>query len=217
VMAPRHFLRGAGSNRVPAHTLGLGPRRKDMGSKKPASFELQPCLENERIALRPLRREDFEDLYRVASDPLIWEQHPNRDRYRRDVFEAFFEGAMASGGAFLVSDAGSGEVIGSSRYYELDPERGSVAIGYTFLARRCWGTTYNRAMKRLMLDHAFRFVDEVIFHVGERNRRSQIAVERLGARKIGEIDVAYVGEPTKNINFVYRLDARDWADTTRGT
>jgi RimJ/RimL family protein N-acetyltransferase len=178
---------------------------------EPASFDLQPCLENERVALRPLRAEDFEDLYRVASDPLLWEQHPNRDRYRREVFEAFFAGALESGGAFLVSDRRSQEVIGSSRYYDLDVERGSVAIGYTFLARRCWGTTYNRALKQLMLDHAFRFVREVIFHVGARNLRSQIAVQRLGAKKIGELEIAYAGEQAKNVNFVYCLDARSWA------
>ena len=123
------------------------------------AIDLQPTLENDLITIVPLQASDFEKLYAVASDPLVWEQHPNKDRYQRAIFENFFEGAMASKGAFLVLDNTTGEVIGSSRYYDLDLDNKSVFIGYTFLSRAYWGGQYNRALKKLMLDHAFNFAN----------------------------------------------------------
>jgi RimJ/RimL family protein N-acetyltransferase len=178
------------------------------------AFNLQPRLEDALVHLRPLQAEDFPALYAVASDPLIWEQHPNRDRYRHEVFSTFFQGAMQSGGAFMVSDARSGAVIGSTRYYELDETAGTVAIGYTFLARSHWGGGSNRSMKTLMLDHAFGPLQRVLFHVGEHNRRSRIAMERLGGVHIGSAPVAYYGE-TANINVIYAIDRDAWRAIAR--
>jgi RimJ/RimL family protein N-acetyltransferase len=173
------------------------------------SFELQPTLADERIGVRPLLAEDFEPLYAVASDPLIWEQHPTPTRWQREVFRNYFEGGMASGGALLVSDSRTGAPIGSSRYYDLDPARPQLAIGYTFIARAYWGGGYNRALKVLMLEHAFRFVKRVVFHVGAGNRRSRIAMERLGGQLIGEAPVAYHGEAT-HLNVIYAIDRESW-------
>lgn len=172
-------------------------------------MDLQPTLADLRVRLSPLRAADFPALYAVASDPLIWEQHPNPDRYRQEVFATFFQGAMASGGAFLVADAHSNQVIGSTRFYELDAAAGTIAIGYTFLARRCWGEGYNRAMKTLMLDHAFQHLQRVIFHVGEFNQRSRIAMERLGAVYTGIASIAYYGETARS-NVVYAIDRNAW-------
>ena len=173
-------------------------------------FELQPVtLENEFVKLVPLTVDNFERLYNVASDPLIWEQHPNKERYQRAAFENYFTGAMESGGAFLICDTKTGEPIGSSRFYEHDALAGTIKIGYTFLARNRWGGPYNRAVKTLMLDHAFRFVDTVVFHIGAQNIRSQKAIEKLGARKTGEIEIEYFGEP-KKLNCVYHVDKADW-------
>jgi RimJ/RimL family protein N-acetyltransferase len=162
-------------------------------------------LQNDKVLLRPLLAEDFDDLYAVACDPLIWAQHPNPDRYRRDVFQKFFEGAIASKGAFLILDVSSGDPIGSSRFYDQSPETGEVKIGYTFFARKCWGGGFNSATKQLMTAHAFQWADRIIFHIGAGNLRSQIAIGRIGAHKIGEEDVAYYGEAPKR-NFVYALD-----------
>lgn len=144
------------------------------------SFDLQPTLRGELLELRPLREEDFDALYAVASDPLIWEQHPNSDRYKEEVFREFFRGAMESGGAFAAIDSRDGRVIGSSRYHGYDPERSEIEIGWTFLARTHWGGRYNGEMKRLMLGHAFKFVDSVVFLVGPQNMRSRRAVEKIG-------------------------------------
>ena len=148
-------------------------------------FELQPTLVGSLVTLRPLREEDFPDLFAVASDPLIWEQHPNSDRYREDVFREFFRVAMASGGALVVTDNTDGQIIGSSRYYGYDPELSEVEIGWTFLARKYWGGVYNGEMKQLMLGHAFRFVNRVVFMIGETNIRSQRAVEKIGGIRAG--------------------------------
>jgi len=173
------------------------------------NFELQPFLKNEFVKIKPLREEDFETLYKIASDPLVWEQHPNKDRYKREVFETFFEGAMKSKGAFLVFDAKTNQPIGSSRYNDFNPEAKSIEIGYTFLAKDHWGTTYNRALKTLMLDHAFQFVDRVLFYIGAVNIRSQKAIEKLGAKKVREITMEYYGEPSK-LNFEYQISKEDW-------
>lgn len=172
-------------------------------------MNLQPVLENEIVQLVPLQESDFEILYQVASDPLIWEQHPNKDRYKRKVFQNFFEGAIQSQGAFKIIDKASGETIGSSRFYDYDEANKSVLIGYTFYGRNYWGSHYNPSVKKLMLEYAFQFVNTVYFHIGAENIRSQKAIERLGAVKVREISVAYHGEPEK-LNFEYRIEKEYW-------
>lgn len=146
-----------------------------------ANFDLQPTLKGPTLLLTPLRDTDFDALYAAASDPLIWKQHPSPDRYQLPVFEQFFKGAMASGGALLVIDRATEQVIGSSRYYDLDEKNKEVAIGFTFLSRTHWGGKTNGEMKQLMLDHAFRSLDTVWFHVGPDNLRSQKALQKIGA------------------------------------
>jgi RimJ/RimL family protein N-acetyltransferase len=177
-------------------------------------FDLQPQLQNELIKIEPLGAADFEILYAVASDPLIWEQHPSKDRYQRPVFENYFKGAMESGGAFRVVDNVNGELIGSSRYTGYDESRRQIEIGYTFIARNRWARHYNRALKTLMLDHAFKYVDRVIFKVGINNRRSRKAMEKLGGTYIGEEAVSYSGEPS-HPNVIFKIDAGDWAKRPR--
>ena len=165
-------------------------------------FDLQPTLTGELIALRPLRPEDWDDLYAVASDPLIWEQHPNSDRYKEDVFREFFRDALASGGAFAAIDVKGGRIVGSSRYAFYDEANSEIEIGWTFLARSYWGGAYNGEMKRLMLSHAFKFVDNVVFIVGPQNLRSQKALAKIGAVRLGSGRVARGPE-----NVVFRITA----------
>jgi N-acetyltransferase len=148
-------------------------------------FELQPTLAGELVELRPLRSEDFDALFAVASDSLIWEQHPEPDRYTETVFRRFFQGAMESGGALVAVDRRTGAIIGSSRFHGHDAAASEVEIGWTFLARSHWGGRHNAEMKRLMLEHAFGFVRRVIFVIGTGNLRSQKAVEKIGASRIG--------------------------------
>ena len=168
-------------------------------------FDLQPHLESELIELRPLRPDDWDELFAVASDPLIWEQHPENDRYKEDVFKIFFEDALRSGGAFVVVDTKSQQVIGSTRFHGYDPEKSEIEIGWTFLARKYWGGRYNREMKQLMLAHAFKFVENIVFFVGENNIRSQKATEKIGAVKSGTAKKVYGNRPASlNVRYLIK-------------
>jgi N-acetyltransferase len=169
------------------------------------SFDLQPHLKGKLIELRPLARENWDDLFSVASDPLIWEQHPESDRYKEDVFKVFFRDALASGGAFAVVDKKSQRIIGSTRFYGYDPEKSEVEIGWTFLARKYWGGRYNAEMKQLMLAHAFKFVQNVVFYVGEKNLRSQKATEKISGIRDGTVKKAYGNRPASlNVRYVIK-------------
>lgn len=143
-------------------------------------MELQPRLVGELVELRPMRAGDWDALFAVASDRLIWEQHPAHDRWKADVFRKFFDEGLAGGGAFVVIDRKAGAIIGSSRYHNFEEAKSEVEIGWSFLARAYWGGLYNAEMKRLMLEHALRFVKRVVFLVGPTNVRSQRAMEKIG-------------------------------------
>jgi N-acetyltransferase len=160
-------------------------------------FDRQPVLKGELVELRPLLADDFDELSAVASDPLIWEQHPSSDRYKAEVFRKFFEEAVESGGALVALDSKTRRVIGTSRFHGYDPEISEIEIGWTFLARSHWGGAYNGEMKRLMLQHAFQFVRNVIFVIGPNNLRSQKAVEKIGGIRAG----------SRAENVVYRIKA----------
>lgn len=148
---------------------------------------MQPRLSGRLVQIAPTQPSDYDALYAVARDPLIWEQHPAKDRWKPDVFKQFFETGLRSAGALTIRDAVTDEVIGSSRYYWWNADERHVSIGYTYLARRCWGGTYNHEMKRLMLVNAFTEVDRVWFHIGSNNIRSRRAIEAIGAALEKEI------------------------------
>jgi N-acetyltransferase len=169
----------------------------------------QPYLQNEWVKVRPLQADDFEILYAAASDPLIWEQHPNKLRYQKEVFENYFKGGIESGGALLVMDAKTGDVIGSSRYSDYIAETNIISIGYTFFVRSVWGQGHNYALKQLMLDHIFKYVDAVTFYIGAVNKRSQISLERFGAVKTREVELAYYGE-TPKLDYEYIITKENW-------
>ena len=167
-------------------------------------MNLQPQLENELVRLIPLKQEDFDRLFKVASDPLIWEQHPTKDRYKKEVFQIYFDSAVSSGSAFLIFEKASNQLIGSTRFYDFDQALSRVAIGYTFLAKEYWGGEYNGAVKRLMLDYAFQFVGSVVFHIGPTNIRSQQAILKLGAKRTGEEEYNGI------MQFVFEVRKVDW-------
>ena len=167
-------------------------------------FDLQPNLKGELVEVRPLKPEDWDDVFAVASDPLIWEQHPERDRYKEDVFKVFFRGALECGGGFVILDKKTQRIIGSTRFFGYDPEKSEIEIGWTFLARSCWGGHYNRELKQLMLAHAFRFVGTVVFYVGENNIRSQKAMEKIGGIKDGTSKKVYQTGVVSNIRYIIK-------------
>jgi len=148
-------------------------------------FDLQPNLKGNLVELKPLRADDYHDLYAVAADPLIWEQHPVIDRHKEEVFKEFFREALQSNGTLIAVDSSQSRIIGSSRFHGYDRERSEIEIGWTFLARSHWGGIYNREIKQLMLNHAFKYIDSVVFLIGLQNIRSQRATEKIGALRVG--------------------------------
>lgn len=169
-------------------------------------FDLQPTLTGSLIQLRPLTKEDFANLYECASNPKVWEQHPQPNRYERAVFQKFFDGAIESRGALAVVDLETSKIIGSSRYYDLNTQFRRIKIGYTFLKMDYWGGKINREMKSLMLKHAFHFVDSVLFDIGTNNLRSRKAIEKIGARLLKHEVL------DSNPHVVYELNRQDFGD-----
>jgi RimJ/RimL family protein N-acetyltransferase len=162
----------------------------------------QPLLENDLLILRPLKPEDFDQLFKVASDPLIWEQHPAKERSTKEGFEGYFKDGLAANTAFAVIDKKSGDIIGSTRFAAVKESANAIEIGWTFISRQYWGGEYNKSMKALMMDYAFQFVDNVLFYIHEDNYRSQKAVEKLGGVRITQLDgVTLSTRPTANTIF----------------
>lgn len=173
------------------------------------TFSLQEKLENDKVLLLPLKEMDFDAVYKPASQPEVWNQHPNKERWKRPVFENFFKGAIASGGAYKIIDKKNKEVIGCTRFYDYEPKDSSIYIGYTYFGKDFWGQGFNKATKSAMLDYIFQYVDQVKLHIGAENQRSQRSIEKIGAIKIAEEPVAYFGESTK-LNFLYLITKKDW-------
>ena len=144
----------------------------------------QPTLTGEKVLLRPLAKDDWDALFAIASDKLVWELHPAHDRWKEPVFREFFENALRYKGAMAMVDRATGEIFGSSRWQGVveksATEPSSVEIGWTFLARSHWGGAWNREVKRLMIGYALRHVEMVEFHVGKDNLRSRRAMEKIG-------------------------------------
>lgn len=171
------------------------------------NFDLQPILENDLVILRPLRKEDYEVLFKVSSDPLIWEQHPDKTRSTKEGFARFFEESLASKGTLLIQDKRSDKVIGSSRYKIIDLEDGVVEIGWTFLSRDYWGGEYNTSIKKLMINYALDSAKHIIFYVAKNNLRSRIAVEKFGAEIIEDTKISWVANPTSG-DVTYRIKSK---------
>src|SRR5690606_5378882 len=144
-------------------------------------------------------------LYHVASDPEIWRQHPSHDRWKREIFQNFFEQAINSKGAFKIVDNSTAKIAGCTRFYDYNKDENSIFIGYTFYATKYWGTGLNPIVKKMMMDYIFKYVEKVLFHVGATNLRSQIALTKIGATKIAE-QGSKKPEEVANLKFVYEIN-----------
>jgi len=173
------------------------------------NLNLQPTLKNELIILRPLRENDFEPLYQVAKDPLIWEQHPSNDRYQINVYTKFFNESIESKGSLVIIDKKSNEVIGSTRFKRIIGVPSAVEIGWSFLSRKNWGGKYNKVVKKLMLDYAFQSIEGVVFYIGKKNIRSQKAIEKLGGVRIPESKFQHLIKKSET-DYTYCINNKDW-------
>jgi RimJ/RimL family protein N-acetyltransferase len=169
-------------------------------------FDLQPTLQGERVTVRPIVPTDWEAMFAAAADPGIWKLHPATDRYTEPVFREYFAQAVASGSAFAFVDRDDGRLFGSSRYHGLDPLASEIEIGWTFLSRDYWGGSYNLEIKQLLLDHAFKYVDTVVFWVGELNFRSRRAMEKIGGMLRDGVQVRAVSGDTPHVIYEIRKE-----------
>ena len=146
-------------------------------------LKLNNPLEDDTIKLVQTEKIHFEEMYEVAKDPLLWEQHNKKERWQKDNFKRFFnKGLENENGCLTIIDKKSNEIIGCTRFY---PHNQEHSIGYTFISREFWGTSINFQVKKLMLDYAYKFTDKIYFHVWANNFRSQKAVQKLGAEYFG--------------------------------
>ena len=167
------------------------------------NLEFTTPLEDETIKLVQVEKKHFSDLYNVAKDPKLWDQHNAKDRWQKEIFSKFFnKGLDNENGLLAIIDKKNNEIIGSTRYY---PHKEKLSIGYTFISRKYWGTSTNFQVKKLMLDHAYQFTDEIYFHIWSNNIRSQKAVQKLGAEYLGSWD-----EPDQRNHLTYILKKTVW-------
>jgi RimJ/RimL family protein N-acetyltransferase len=165
-------------------------------------------LQTQHFSLEPLKASDFDDLYAVASDSLLWEQHPEADRWKRSKFRQFFQGGLANDlGCFVVREKQCGRAVGSSRFYGYEVANTCIRIGYTFIAREFWGTSANRELKEVMLLRAFKVTDRVFFDIGPHNFRSIAAVKKLGA---------VFSHNESDSKAVFVLSQQQWFNTASG-
>jgi RimJ/RimL family protein N-acetyltransferase len=167
-------------------------------------FDRQPTLQGPTLGIRPLQDSDRDAFLAVASDPLIWEEHPESDRAEPDKAQRFFDDALASGGAVVVTME-TGEIIGSSRFEAPDEARGRVLIDHTFLARTHWTQADYTEIKRLLFDHAFTSVETVELRVGVENTRTRGAVEEF----LGGVHVDTIPTPLGE-DAVYEVSREAW-------
>jgi N-acetyltransferase len=172
-------------------------------------MNLQPILEDELIILRPLKKSDFEPLYEIAKDRLIWKQHPNHDRHREDVYGEFFKDSIKSKGALIIIDKSNDKIIGSSRFKPIKNVANAIEIGWSFLSRKHWGGKFNKSMKKLMIDYAFESVEDIIFYIGKDNIRSQKAVKKIGGRRITELKHQHLVKENED-EWTFRINKREW-------
>ena len=173
-----------------------------------ANLDLQPTLLGPNLTVRPIERSDWDDLFAAAADPELWAQHPAKDRYTEAVFRNFFDAAIASESAFVFVDNTSQKVIGSSRYNGYDALNKEIEIGWTFIARSHWGGNTNAEVKRLMLEHAFGFVDSVVFWVGETNHRSRRAMQKIGGKLREGIHYRELAGDAPHV--IFEINRVDW-------
>jgi RimJ/RimL family protein N-acetyltransferase len=165
-------------------------------------IEFKITLENNYVRLVQTSEDHFQELYQIGSNPVIWEQHPNQDRWKKNNFRKYFDGGINnSEGCFTIIDKKINKIIGTTRFYSFDENKQSVKIGYTFISNEYWGTKINYQIKKLMMDYIFQFLDKVYFEIGKTNFRSQKSVEKLGGKKV---------KPQKKENYLYLIDKSKW-------
>lgn len=179
-------------------------------------------LQDEHVVLEPLTLDHVAALEAAAADGELWQlwftsvPAPGQTRaYIEEALQGQADGLMLP---FVVREKSSGEIVGTTRYYDITPELPRVAIGYTWYAKRWQKSHLNTACKRLLLQHAFESLacHAVVLHTDHRNLDSQRAIERLGAHRDGVLR-ADRRRPDGSVRdtVCYSILASEWPDIRR--
>jgi RimJ/RimL family protein N-acetyltransferase len=156
-------------------------------------FSQNIVLENNRVRLRPLDTSDFEALKPAAFDPAIWQFTLTRadDAVSLADYLATAGHDREAGRryAFAIIDRETGQLAGSTSYYNLVPHDQRLSIGYTWIGRDFQRAGLNRAAKHLLLSYAFDHLgyERVELETDARNEQSQQAMRRMGATEEGTL------------------------------
>ncbi|WP_199098912.1 GNAT family protein [Dyella sp. ASV21] len=179
-------------------------------------------LEDAFVTLEPLTLAHAPALEAAAADGELWNlwftsapAPGEAAAYVTKALEGHAAGIMLP---FAVREKSSGEIVGTTRFYDYVPELPRVAIGYTWYAKRWQKSHLNTACKRLLFQHAFDTLGcvAVEFHTDHRNLDSQRAIERLGARRDGVLR-AHKRRPdgTLRDTVCFSVIASEWPDVSR--
>lgn len=148
-------------------------------------------LQGRHVRLVPMTREHVPALWRAGSAPELWRltmaQVASEDDMRRYVEAALDAQAKGTALPFVTTDAATGQVIGSTRYGNVEAVHRRVEIGWTWIAPAWQRTAVNTEAKYLMLRHAFESLGAVRVELKTDvlNARSRAAILRIGAREEG--------------------------------
>jgi RimJ/RimL family protein N-acetyltransferase len=179
-------------------------------------------LENAWVALEPMALSHVPALEQAAADGNLWDlwfttvPAPGQmTAYVEKALRGQVEGRMTP---WVVIEKASGDIVGTSRYYDITPDPYRLAIGYTWYARRWQRSHLNTACKHLLLDNAFQNLGVVAveFHTDAYNQDSQKAIERLGAKREGVLRAHKRREDGSLRDTVcYSILATEWPDVDK--
>ena len=176
-------------------------------------------LEARGIRLVPLTLAHEAGLRAAAADGELWNIRvtsvPEPGQTRQYIEDALAMREAGNRFPFAVTDAASGEVLGSSSFHDILPAVKRVEIGYTWYAKRCQRSHVNTTCKLLMMTHAFETLGchVVGWRTDNFNFASQAAIERLGARKDGVIrGHALRRDGTIRDTVMYSLRSGEWPE-----
>ena len=164
-------------------------------------------LQNTSLSLLQVKEEHYESLYIVASNPNVWMQHPENDRWKKEKFSTFFKiGLQNEFGFLLIIDKLKNKIIGSTRFYSYDKSDNSIRIGFTFISPEYWGSSVNFQVKKMMLDYTFKYLDKVYFDIGVNNFRSRKAIEKIGALLFCDNEKGKVIYRLRQLEFINKVE-----------
>lgn len=140
------------------------------------------------VQLLPLEESHFEELYQVASDPLLWTHIPTdcsvREKFDRTVRLALQEREAGRQYPFVIFHQPTQRLIGSTRFIDIEPRDRKLEIGFTFIMREYWGTNVNFECKLLLMTFAFETLGaiRVQLKTKDSNIRSRTAIEKIGGK-----------------------------------